>query len=754
MASMFSYHAIKYRVNQNLPLKNIKGAAIVQKMIDSQIAGVMFTAHPTTGCRNSILVSSTYGQGEGLVSGHCNADEFTIDYSTNEIESVIAKKDVKLVFDTGKGYGTREKEVASNIQEIPSLSQDLIIKIKELGVVISAQKGSPQDIEWCVLEGEIYLLQTRPITHLPAPSSPKGHHIVWDNSNIQESYCGVTTPLTFSFANRAYKSVYTQTLRILGTDESIIRSKEKALSNMLGLVKGRVYYNINNWYEGLNLLPSFQTNKEDMEKMMGLQDPVDFVTDSKLTFIEKLKKLPSMILLLISFLRNFSRIDNLVQDFLDHFKNEYNKIDRPNLHRLEVSQLLDLASDLSLNLLGKWHTPIINDFFVMMMNGKVGRHLKKAGFENPDLIQNNLMSGEPDVESTEPTKFLIGLAEVIKNNHEYKKLFSNYEDHELWEVVRAQAPKIFSQCEIYIEKYGDRCMGELKLESISLRQDPAFIFSILRNFVAKDDLSLEKIEANEIRVRQESEKSTFTLIKKKRGYLALRAFKRDLIKLRKAVKYRENMRFSRTRSFGIFRDIYTEIGEQLSFYGLIENPRDVFYLTVEELDAYHEGRSVQTNLKPICSSRREEWEAFEDVEVPHHFSTKGVVYYHNTYEYQGDNDGSAEPVDGVLKGTGCYPGVVNQKVRKIFSPKDELNLDGRILCTVRTDPGWTPLFPSASGILVERGSTLSHSAVIARELGIPAIVGIPGLTEHIDDGQVVRMDGTKGTISIQDEEES
>lgn len=123
-----------------------------------------------------------------------------------------------------------------------------------------------------------------------------------------------------------------------------------------------------------------------------------------------------------------------------------------------------------------------------------------------------------------------------------------------------------------------------------------------------------------------------------------------------------------------------------------------------------------------------------------------MVYLQNQFAYphevvsQGNGDGD-------LQGTGCYPGVVDAKVRLIFSPEDELSLDGQILCTVRTDPGWAPLFPTAGGILVERGSTLSHSAVVARELGIPAIIGIPGLTGILADGERVCMDGAKGTVA-------
>jgi pyruvate,water dikinase len=157
-----------------------------------------------------------------------------------------------------------------------------------------------------------------------------------------------------------------------------------------------------------------------------------------------------------------------------------------------------------------------------------------------------------------------------------------------------------------------------------------------------------------------------------------------------------------------------------------------------------EGASVQTQWKSLVAGRKEEFAAYEDDEPAHHFSTYGPVYHHNSFEYVGDQQ--VQESEELLKGIGCYPGVVEQPIKLIFSPEDELTLDGQILCTVRTDPGWAPLFPTAGGILVERGSTLSHSAVVARELGIPAVVNIPGLTKMMENGERVRMDGGKGTI--------
>ena len=197
--------------------------------------------------------------------------------------------------------------------------------------------------------------------------------------------------------------------------------------------------------------------------------------------------------------------------------------------------------------------------------------------------------------------------------------------------------------------------------------------------------------------------------------------------------------------FGLYRDIFLEVGRQLQFYGELDDGRDIFWLSLDELYAWQDGRGIQIRFRSLVHARREEYADYQNDEPPHHFHTRGVPYLYNEYHYP---HARAEADDsGQLRGIGCYPGRVDAPVRLIFSPDDELNLNGQILCTVRTDPGWAPLFPTAGGILVERGSTLSHSAVVARELGIPAIVGIPDITRILRDQEQVRMDGASGIVT-------
>ena len=756
LSSAFNHRALVYRLSKGLPVTDIQAAVIIQEMIDGAVSGVMFTAQPITGSRKHALISATWGCGEGVVSGICNTDEYTVGLFDNKIEKQINEKDIQLVFDKESGRGTKEIPVPDDQQNQPCLSDDRIRELKDTGLAIAEKCKSPQDIEWTIKDNQIYILQTRPVTSLPEFADPNDKLVVWDNSNIQESYCGVTTPLTFSYACRAYMQVYDQTFSLLGSKD-MVKSQQDMLANMLGLIRGRVYYNINNWYKSLLFLPSFKTNKSDMEKMMGLQDPVDFVQAKELSFWEKLVQVPKMLVALFKLTSGFRNMHKLVPQFRAGFEENYQRVERGKLHTMTVGEIIELCKDLDKKLVGQWSTPIINDFYVMMMNGRVHRWLESAGFEEPATIQNNLMSGEEGIESTEPTKYLLRLCDQIRTDPELKQTIETTANDKLLDVLQVSYPGLYKQCMEYIELYGDRTMGELKLESITLREDPKFMFAVLKNFLSRDDLTLNTLAENEEKFRNEAEAQAFSAIKSKLGSRKLAKFKKDLTKLREAVKNRENMRLARTRVFGIYRSMFLEIGNQLAFYGFLDNPRDIFYLTIEEIYAFNDGRSVQTVMKPIVAARRAEFEEYEKEDLPHHFWTYGAVYLNNKYEYPNaasEEELAASANSRSLKGTGCYPGIVEKSVRLIFSPEDELSLEGQILCTVRTDPGWAPLFPTAGGIIVERGSTLSHSAVVARELGIPAIVGVPNVTSILKDQEQVRMDGSSGIVERLELEET
>jgi len=726
--SALGERVLVYRLRHEGRLSVPRVGVVIQQMVDGEVSGVVFTAHPVTGRRDHALVTAAWGLGEGVVSGLCNTDEFTIGHDGDEVEHTTADKDLRLVR-PADGAGTHEEPVPQADRGRRCLTVAQAEQVGAEAVRVAVAFGAPQDLEFTFRGDDLFLLQSRPITALPEPENVDGPEVVFDNSNIQESYCGVTTPLTFSFARRAYASVYEQTMRAVSLPQSVIDDHRDMLRNLLGLLRGRVYYNIGNWYRGLLLLPSFGRNKEDMEAMMGLTDPVDLVQSEVLTTGQKLARLPRMLLTLWRLASQFRALPGAVPGFLADFEASYAAADRASFADASFSQLMDTLDLLDERMLGRWHVPIVNDFYVMMATGKLRRLLD----EDLAPLYAGLMSGEEGIESTEPTKALIRLAAYARSDPSLADAVRSWPEGV--DVLEADA-EFQRQLAAYVERYGDRVMGELKLETVTVRTDPKFVYDCLRGFLDRPDLDPEALASREKALRAEAEGA---LPSGRRGKILA-----ALRKAREAVKNRENMRLARTRMFGLYRDVYRQVGARLHDVGRLDAPDDVFYLTVEELRELHEGTSIAWDLAPIARARRAEYAGYEAKDVPHQVHTRGPGGVGNRLRGP-----EREPVDGdatVLEGIGCYPGVVEANLRVILSPDDGLDVQGRILTTVRTDPGWAPLFPAAAGILVERGSTLSHSAVVARELGIPAVVGVPGLLQIVSDGEPVRLDGGTGVV--------
>ncbi len=217
-----------------------------------------------------------------------------------------------------------------------------------------------------------------------------------------------------------------------------------------------------------------------------------------------------------------------------------------------------------------------------------------------------------------------------------------------------------------------------------------------------------------------------------------------LSKARYLVSNRENLRFERTRAFGMVRKIFVEFGNKFYANNVINHSNDIFYLTKEEIFDFIKGSSVNSSLKKIVEIRKQEYENYQHIKMDERFSTFGMVNVAN--DFKGKNKKSI--INGDLKGIGCCAGVVKARVKVIHHPDEISSLNGDILVTSSTDPGWVTLFPTASAILVERGSLLSHSAIVSREMGIPCIVGISNLLQILKSGDLVEMDGSSGFVKI------
>ncbi|KAF9362704.1 hypothetical protein BGX34_005641 [Mortierella sp. NVP85] len=714
-----------------------------------------------------------------------------------------------LASDPVQSDASSETANESNISRGPASSSSSISE-KDEGV-----KGSTSD------SIDLAMIANRAIESLGAP---QGMTVtLWDNSNIVESYSGVTTPLTFSFASYNYRIVYETILTFVGTPEKYMQANEDAFVNMLGYVRGNVYYNLMNWYRLLLLVPLGKfSDPKHMETMMGVKQGQTGQKEMEKEFKKILDARPKFnawhrTRLLLKYVSAYRNIDRIVNDFFVNFDAFYSTGRELNFASMSLEEIAIYYKRNAGMLLRDWKAPVINDLLVMGFFGSlksfIAKHLVEpksatdgaeaavATAAAVDSLQNDLLCGE-DVESAKPTKMLMEIAKTIDNTIGYPNLghwFNNHKDEILqavkpeknqW-ILRSTILKLsYVRAEVliaglsgkepgkpqppvqvvadtlamileFLDSYGFRCINELKLEEKDLNDDPAFVVDAISGYIRTKAYEVEDLDKREQQIRAAAE----TLVHQKLKGTQLKIFMYLLRNTRRVVKYRENLRFARSKVFGVMRRTFRGMGHQLVKLGALESEQDVFFLTTDELMSYVDGRAVSRDLKALTKLRKNEFEGYlADANAPpERFATRGAAGVYMWYPHiladldllKDTEDSNGPPEPGVLKGVSCCPGIVEGVVRVVKDISETRDLNNEILVTARTDPGWVPLYPMCSGLLIERGSLLSHSAVVARELGLPTIVGISGgLMKRLKTGMRIKMDAGKGKVYILDELEA
>lgn len=787
--SGFSERVLTYRQQRGITQRPTAPAVLIQHMIGADTAGVAFAADPVSGRRSIAVISAVWGLGSGLVSGELDADTFHVSLDGQILQRSIGHKQTAHrlnhsqtysqynsdsdPFFQNPGTGIEIIDIPEDQRDQSSLTDDQVRQVADLARKTSAYLGGFQDIEWAFAQDQLFLLQSRPITSLAHIPDPDAATSLWDNSNISESYSGITTPLTFSFARRAYEEVYRQFCVLLGVPRGVIADQGNVFRHMIGLIRGRVYYNLYNWYRALALLPGFSSNRRFMEQMMGVREglPPEIATELEAQtrsnpWEDRLRLIGSI----LGLVANYIRLDRTIQQF-------YERLDLalrspiPPLEEMRIDQLVSEYRLLERQLLTRWDAPLINDFLAMIFFGVLGK-LTHHWCQDPEAsLANRLICGEGGIISTEPAHRIERMAELIADYPDLIKAFCQSDLSTVQSILNqysAIKDPFQAQWQEYLDRFGDRCLEELKLESPSLRNDPIPLLRSIgyasqrlrdRDQTKSPTLSGDPNVNPSFNASESTPDPTHLLRSTAEAEvarsLAWKPIKRVIFNwvLRNArarIRDRENLRFERTRLFGRVRRIFVELGQRYVAEGILQDPHDIFYLEVEEALGFVEGSSTCTDLQSLVKVRKAEFERFRSLPTPaDRFETKGAIPLGNRFEdliNAASSDTLKSQTD--LQGLGCCPGRIEGKVRVIRDPKGAEIKAGEILVAERTDPGWIMLFPAAAGILVQRGSLLSHSAIVARELGIPAIVSIPGLMDRLESGQWVEMDGSSGRIRV------
>jgi rifampicin phosphotransferase len=678
---------------------------LVQRMITPRCAGVAFSADPVTGERGVAIVSAVEGTGEKLVAGELDGETWRIDRA---------------------GVILSGNRLLTNFEAIA---------IAELARHCEDASGHPQDIEWALdLKGKLWLLQSRPITTLGLTPDPADALRVWDNSNIAESYGGVTTPLTFSFARRIYESAYREFCVLMSVPQHRIERSDEVFSQMLGLVKGRVYYNLVSWYRVLALLPGFQLNRNFMEQMMGVREPLPDEIVERIVEENRSSRILDLLTLVRTSAGLISQLVGLPKQIARFQFRLDSALTAPPLaiSRMSGEELVTHYRNLESQLLKKWDAPLINDFFAMIFYGVLGKLCVKWVGDDTGTLQNELLLDCGEIISAEPPRRIMKMAKLASRQPGLGELLA---DHEIKTNKKIAAlrrcPELAAAFENYLEDFGDRCLEELKLESPTVRDDPSSL--------------LISIGAMAGRKSHEDVADIPIVPVPRLSFVRGIVFNYVLNQAKVRVRSRENLRFERTRLFGRVRAILRELGHRLHADGLLNSSKDVFYLEIGEILAAWEGTGTTGGLGMLATLRRAEFAIYETTAPsPDRFQTRGPISRYENFE----NNRASDTATASLTGNGACPGRVVGRVRVVLDPRGARLEEGEILVARQTDPGWVVLFPAAAGLLVERGSLLSHSAIVAREMRLPCIVSLPGITNTLKTGDLIEMDGTAGTVHI------
>lgn len=665
--SAFTQSAKNYRQLQGLKTNDIRIAVIIQEMVEADFAGVAFTINPVTDNPDEIIISVTKGLGDKLVDGSVDGTTYSVTGKEIKVsgEDILSKKQLKSLLGT-------------------------------IGEVVS-KTATFQDIEFAIKGNKTYFLQARTISTYKG-INPSERSLFIDNSNIIESYFGVTSPLTYTFAKDVYKEVYTATLKLGKVRNKILTALAPSLSEMLYYHEGKIYYNMNSWYNVNSVFP-FRKSASYMENMMGVKSRTEQFKKVKMNLFDMIK-------LGIRFISKLKNLDKLSDSFVENF----NRIVQPYYGK-EISgdnqQLYDLFKSIESKIVKEFTIPVVNDCAVMIYFGLLKEKAKKLGISNEEL--NLYVSNHGEVESAGSATMLMRIVTVINENPTLKNDFQTLNEKQLSQKYseNSQLSKLIND---YKLKFGARVRDELKLETVTMIEDETQLYTLIKeNLSSKMENLPYSVNTPPTKIKKLTEKT------------------------KKYLKNRERLRLYRTYVYSVVRNIFLAYGKNFVKDGRLDNASDVFYLTKQEIF------SGVGDFKNLVENRKIQMKNYEQKQT----FNRIVFYGDKTLSVKTPKKGNG------LKGIPSGAGIIKAKVSLLNSPTDKLER-GNIILTKRTDPGWIGLFPKSSGLIVEHGSMLSHSFVVARELNLPAVVGVEGATTLINDGATVTLDGLKGEITIED----
>ncbi|KRF59673.1 phosphoenolpyruvate synthase [Bacillus sp. Soil745] len=717
-ASLFTDRAVIYRMQNGFDHRKVYLSVVIQRMIFPQASGILFTADPVSSNRKVLSIDASFGLGEALVSGLVSADNYKVQEGRIVEKKISAKK---LAIYARKEGGTVEKEIEPGQQVLSTLSDEQVLGLERIGRKLEAHFGCPQDIEWCLVDDTFYIVQSRPITTLyPIPEANDQENHVYVSVGHQQMMTDAMKPLGLSF----WLLTTPAPMRIAG---------------------GRLFVDVT------HMVASPESRKMLVEAM-GQHDPL--MKDALINIIERGDFIKSVTIdkqeqssgksnKSVPSADSRAQIENdptIVSDLIKRSQTSIEEL-KQNIQTKSGSELFDFILE-DIQILKKiLFDPQSSAVFMAAIDASSWINEKMNKWLGEKNAADTLSQSVPNNITSEMGLALMDVADVIRP---YPKVIDYLQqvkdDNFMDELVKFDGGQETQDAIYdYLGKYGMRCAGEIDITKTRWSEKPTtlvpVILSNIKNF--EPNASNLKFEQG----RQEALKKELEILDRLKqlpdGEQKAKETKRMISLIRNFIGYREYPKYGMVNRYFVYKQSLLKEAEQLVQANVIHEKEDIYYLTFEEL---HE--VVRTNKLDyqMISKRKDEYRLYEKLTPPRVITSDGEII---VGEYKRDNL-TAEAIVGLPVSSGIIEG----RARVILNMEDADLEDGDILVTTFTDPSWTPLFVSIKGLVTEVGGLMTHGAVIAREYGLPAVVGVVNATKLIKDGQRIRVNGTEGYIEI------
>ncbi|UBR31703.1 phosphoenolpyruvate synthase [Bacillus sp. SD-4] len=714
-ASLFTERAVMYRMQNGFEHNQVSICVVVQKMVFPEASGILFTADPITSSRKILSIDASFGLGEALVSGLVSADNYKVKEG-KIVDKVISTKKVAIY--ALKEGGTETKQINSAQQKIQTLSEQQILQLAQIGRQIEAYFGCPQDIEWCLVDKTFYIVQSRPITTLyPIPEENDGGNHVYISVGHQQMMTDAMKPLGLSFFLLTTSAPMRKAggrLFVDATQRLASPASRDYLINTLGKSDPLIRDALTTVVERDNfitLLPDEETEKSASKSKPPVSLQPEIEND------------PAIVTELIK--NSEASLEELKENM--QLKSGVDVLDFILEDIQQLKKVLFNPQSIAVIMAGMNASTWINE----KMEQWLGE--KNAADTLSQSVQNNITS--------EMGLALMEVADVIRPYEEVIAYLQHVEnDSFLDEFVQFKGgEKAREAIDAFLNKYGMRCSGEIDITKTRWSEKPTTIIPMILNNIRDFEYgaSKRKFEEGLQEALKKEEELVDRLQQLPDGKQKVEETKRMIRNIRNFIGYREYPKYGMINRYFIYKQALLKEAEQLVQSGVIHEVDDIYYLTFEEL---HEVVRTKKLNYELIHKQKNDYKLYEKLTPPRIMTSDGEII---TGKYKREN----LPVDAIA-GLPVSSGLVEGRTRVILNMEDANLEEGDILVTAFTDPGWTPLFVSIKGLVTEVGGLMTHGAVIAREYGLPAVVGVENATKLIKDGQRIRVHGTEGYIEV------